>query len=353
MCKISVITPVYKVENYLRKCVDSILKQTFTDFELYIVDDGSPDLCGKIADEYERIDSRVHVIHKENGGAPSARNAGIKCAKGKYLYFPDSDDWLEPSYLQELFDLAEKSQAQMVVSGYTMEYFEDSSNQSYKVSVSDCMYSTQEQVRNTLHNYFDNMMMAVPWNKLYRTDYIQKKGILFPNIKWDDLHFNMEVIRDIESVAISSSSGYHFFRSRQGSETTIVFDGMLYKKRKEQFEHILDVYEHWNTEDSTIMSVVYGYYSSRLVQCVQEIAISDIENKRKLIKEILTDKLSKVAIKKGVICSRLLAVAVTPMKLGNVTGCIVVGKCIGIFKKKMPSLFYKLKSIYVNKASQL
>ena len=197
------------------------------------------------------------------------------------------------------------------------------------------------------------MMMAVPWNKLYRTDYIQKKGILFPNIKWDDLHFNMEVIRDIESVAISSSSGYHFFRSRQGSETTIVFDGMLYKKRKEQFEHILDVYEHWNTEDSTIMSVVYGYYSSRLVQCVQEIAISDIENKRKLIKEILTDKLSKVAIKKGVICSRLLAVAVTPMKLGNVTGCIVVGKCIGIFKKKMPSLFYKLKSIYVNKASQL
>ena len=93
MPKISVITPVYKVENYLRKCVDSILEQTFSDFELFIVDDGSPDGCGKIADEYEKKDSRVHAIHKENGGAPSASNAGIEKATGEYYYFPDSDDW--------------------------------------------------------------------------------------------------------------------------------------------------------------------------------------------------------------------------------------------------------------------
>ena len=105
MCKISVITPVYKVEKYLKKCIDSILNQTFTDFELLIVDDGSPDNCGKIADEYEKKDSRVIAIHKENGGAPSARNAGILRAKGEYLYFPDSDDWLEPTYLEELFHI--------------------------------------------------------------------------------------------------------------------------------------------------------------------------------------------------------------------------------------------------------
>ena len=92
MCKISIITPVYKVENYLKKCVDSILNQTFTDYELIIVDDGSPDFCGKIADEYLKIDKRVKVIHKENGGAPSARNAGIDISSGEYLYFPDSDD---------------------------------------------------------------------------------------------------------------------------------------------------------------------------------------------------------------------------------------------------------------------
>ncbi|MDT6770440.1 glycosyltransferase, partial [Enterococcus faecium] len=83
MCEISIIVPVYKVEKYLRKCVDSILAQTFTDFEVILVDDGSPDNSGKICDEYAEKDNRVRVIHKENGGLSSARNAGIDVARGK------------------------------------------------------------------------------------------------------------------------------------------------------------------------------------------------------------------------------------------------------------------------------
>lgn len=275
MCKVSVITPVYKVEKYLGKCIDSILNQSFKDFELIIVDDGSPDSCGKIADEYEKIDSRVKVIHKENGGAPSARNAGIEIAKGEYFYFPDSDDWLDPEYLQELVVLAEKTHAELVISGFTMEYYEQGKNQRYQVSVNEKLLNNPEEVRYGLHEYFDNMMMAVPWNKLYSASYIRDKDLRFPNLKWDDLHFNMDVIMDINRVAVSSSSGYHFFRSRAGSETTTVFDGMLYKKRKEQFEHILKVYDHWNIKDEKIMAALYGYYAARLVQCVQEISISN------------------------------------------------------------------------------
>ena len=350
MCKISVITPVYKVEKYLHKCIDSILNQTFEDFELFIVDDGSPDECGKIADEYALNDSRVKVIHKENGGAPSARNAGIVQATGEYFYFPDSDDWIEPSYLQDLYDLAVKTDAQLVISGYTMEYFENNANQTYSVSVPERNYSNQMLVRTNLHKYFDNMMMAVPWNKLYKADYIKNNNIVFPNLKWDDLHFNMDVIMDIERVAISTSSGYHFFRSRQGSETTTVFDGMLYKKRKEQFEHILKVYNHWNVQDKDILSVIYGYYAARLVQCVQEISISNSADKRNKIKEILDDKLSYRAIQNGNINSSLLSIAATPMRLKNVTLCILVGRLMGAVKNHMASFFYKLKSMSVNKA---
>lgn len=350
MCKISVITPVYKVEKYLNKCVDSILAQTFTDFELLIVDDGSPDSCGKIADEYVLKDSRVHVIHKENGGAPSARNAGIMEAKGEYFYFPDSDDWLEPTYLQELYDCAKKTNAQLVVSGYTMEYYEDGKKQSYVVIPEEQNYCTQQLLRNNLHNYFDNMMMAVPWNKLYDAGFIRKSNILFPSLKWDDLHFNMEVIMDIERVSVSSSAGYHFFRSRIGSETTTVFDGMLYEKRKEQFEHILKVYKHWNVKNPEILATIYGYYAARLVQCVQEIAISDSKNKREFISEILDDELSCEAFNKGKISSKLLSVAATPMKMKNITGCLIAGKIIGFVKCYMVSLFYRLKSTSVNKA---
>ncbi|MCD7750517.1 MAG: glycosyltransferase [Lachnospiraceae bacterium] len=350
MPTISVITPVYKVEKYLKKCIDSILEQTFSDFELIIVDDGSPDSCGNIADEYEKIDSRVHVIHKENGGAPSARNAGMRIATGEFYFFPDSDDWIEPTYLQELYETATKTDALMVISGYTMEYFENNKGQSYKVVEPYQNYSDKELVRSNIHRYFDNMMMAVPWNKLYKAEYLKSKNLVFPNLKWDDLHFNMDVIMDIESVAICSSSGYHFFRSRQGSETTTVFDGLLYQKRREQFEHILKVYTHWNVKDPEIMSVIYGYYSARLVQCVQEIAISQSNQKRKLVKDILMDDFNITAIQSGKIQSRYLALAIFPMRMKNVSGSILMGKAMGFFKIHMSSVFYRIKSISVNHA---
>ena len=103
---ISVIVPVYKVEEYLSRCVDSILSQTFEDFELILIDDGSPDNCGKICDEYTKKDNRVHVIHQENGGLSSARNAGIDWAfensDSEWLTFIDSDDWVHIQYLDLL-----------------------------------------------------------------------------------------------------------------------------------------------------------------------------------------------------------------------------------------------------------
>ena len=348
---ISIIMPVYKVEKYLGKCVDSILDQTFTDYELFIVDDGSPDSCGAIADEYEKKDPRVHAIHKENGGAPSARNAGIDRAAGEYLYFPDSDDWLEADYLQKLYDKAVETEADLVISGFTMEYFENNKSQSYSVSMPEADYGDQTSVRTNLHRYFDNMMMAVPWNKLYKASYIKDKNLKFPDIKWDDLHFNMEVIRDIEKVAISDSTGYHFFRSRAGSETTTVFDKMLYKMRREQFKHILSVYKHWGVTDPEIMSVIYGYYAGRMVQCVQETVNSDVKNKRRLLMKMLNDPLTVRALKRGTINSKPLKVVALAMEKKSVNTCIFLGKMMGFVKDNMSDVYYRLKSKTVNKAT--
>ena len=106
MPKISVIVPVYKVEKYLRRCIDSILNQTFNDFDLILVDDGSPDSCGDICEKYEKTDNRITVIHRENGGLSAARNSGIKWAlknsDSEWITFVDSDDWLHPDYLKIL-----------------------------------------------------------------------------------------------------------------------------------------------------------------------------------------------------------------------------------------------------------
>ena len=110
---ISVIVPVYNVEPYLRECVDSILGQSFSDFELILVDDGSPDKCGKICDEYAEKDSRVRVIHQQNGGLSAARNTGIDAAKGEYLTFVDSDDMVHPLFLEHLMTIMKKNAAEI------------------------------------------------------------------------------------------------------------------------------------------------------------------------------------------------------------------------------------------------
>lgn len=121
MPKISVIIPVYKVEEYLNRCVDSVINQTYKDFEIILVDDGSPDNCGKICDEYAARYSFVTVIHKENGGLSDARNAGLDVMRGEYVAFVDSDDYIHPEYLNILITEAEKHNADIAVCNYAVK----------------------------------------------------------------------------------------------------------------------------------------------------------------------------------------------------------------------------------------
>ena len=114
---VSVIVPVYKVAAYLPRCVDSILAQTWRNLEIILVDDGSPDECGSICDVYAEKDPRIRVIHKENGGLSSARNAGLDTASGEYIGFVDSDDWIEPEMYARMLALMEKYDAKMVCAG--------------------------------------------------------------------------------------------------------------------------------------------------------------------------------------------------------------------------------------------
>ena len=119
--KVSIIVPVYKAEKYLHRCVDSILAQTFTDFELLLIDDGSPDNSGTICDRYAAADPRVHVFHKPNGGVSSARQCGLDNAQGEYTIHADPDDWVEPDMLQELYTEAQRTNADMVICDFLQE----------------------------------------------------------------------------------------------------------------------------------------------------------------------------------------------------------------------------------------
>lgn len=117
---ISVIVPIYNVERYINKCIDSIIHQSYKNLEIILVDDGSPDKCGEIIDEYSRIDKRIHVIHKSNGGLSSARNAGLDIASGDFIGFVDSDDWIEPTMYEEMLSFMEKEQLDLVECGINL-----------------------------------------------------------------------------------------------------------------------------------------------------------------------------------------------------------------------------------------
>lgn len=354
MVKISVIMPVYKVEKFVGKTIESILNQTLTDFEFFAIDDGSPDNSGKICDDYAKKDTRIKVIHKENGGAPEARNVAIEQATGKYMYFIDSDDWIEKDMLQTMYDLAEKNSADLVVTGFCMEYFEKDRYVTYKNQIEDIVYKDKEDFRENAYKYLNNSILSLPWNKLYSSDIIKKENIRFPNTKWDDHHFNMDYLMNVEKVVMSSITMYHWYRSRKGSETMINYsDPKMFQKRKEHYEHILELYKHWDCNDVDSIDAISCYYVGRLFQCIQEIADNkNIKNKEKKekIKEILNDNETKLALKKAKKLSSKFKILTFPMKIHNVTICLLFGNMISIIRKYFPSIFIKIKEKEVHSA---
>ena len=120
---ISIVVPVYNVERYLPRCIESILRQTYTNFELILVDDGTPDRSGIICDRYAERDSRIRVIHKENGGVSTARNTGIDAAKGEWITFVDSDDWVSDEYLKTLTTHLHNNSYDLVIGGFEFRHF--------------------------------------------------------------------------------------------------------------------------------------------------------------------------------------------------------------------------------------
>lgn len=161
---ISVIVPVYKVEKYLKRCIDSILEQTFTDYDLILVDDGSQDNSGCICDEYAKTDQRIYVIHKTNGGLSDARNAGIdwalKNCNSKWLTFIDSDDWVHPQYLEKMISSAEATDCSICI----VQYHKTNALEKYNISS-----AIDYHVINTEQFYCSNTANAtVAWGKLYK-----------------------------------------------------------------------------------------------------------------------------------------------------------------------------------------
>lgn len=188
--KVSVVVPVYKVEKYLNKCVDSIINQTYRELEIILVDDGSPDRCGEIIDEYKGKDSRVKVCHKENGGLSDARNFGMKLANGEYTIFVDGDDWIEETMIETLLNLADEYRAEVVQGAfyYAYENYLLYDDRWFKEGDNIRILNNKQLMKELVIN---ERVKNFAWGKLYRTELIRdipfEKGALFEDIFWAHL----------------------------------------------------------------------------------------------------------------------------------------------------------------------
>lgn len=174
MRKVSLIIPVYRTEKYLRQCIDSVLSQTYGDIEVILVDDGSPDSCGEICDEYSARHNRIKVIHKANEGLSMARNDGISESTGDYIFFLDSDDYISPSCIESLVVASENGA--LAVIGYQLDL--DSEKQIYTPSQAYGEYKTIGDFYMNFANLFATKYNFA-WGKLYRSDIIKNNGLRF------------------------------------------------------------------------------------------------------------------------------------------------------------------------------
>ena len=208
---ISVVVPVYKVEKYLDRCVQSIVDQTWSNQEIILVDDGSPDNCGAMCDAWAEKDSRIKVIHKKNGGLSDARNAGMAIASGTYMGFVDSDDYISPDMYQLLYDRMIADDADITACGVEM-IFEDGTSPRSLTSSGSCVLNNAEAMEAVIR---ESWLKQPVWYKLYKTELV--RDIPFPVGKYhEDVFWTWQAVAQAEKVSVFEKPCYCYVQ-RSGS----------------------------------------------------------------------------------------------------------------------------------------
>lgn len=240
--KISIIIPIYKVEKYLKKCITSVMEQSYTNLQIILVDDGSPDSCGQICDDLSKADDRIIVIHKENGGLSDARNAGLAYVKGNFVFYLDSDDYLERNALELLMEKQQLNGADVVIGNYYYTYPEHEDKAAFAFEgnlVLNRHESMEELVSGKIQNF--------AWGKLIRADIAKRhefpKGKLFEDNYWAHL-----ILNDSNRVVVLDEAIVHYRQREKSISYTYeikrldILDGWLARKAflEEYYPELVD-----------------------------------------------------------------------------------------------------------------
>mgnify|MGYP000955898924 CR=1 FL=1 len=302
--KISIIIPIYNVEKYLRRCIDSIVNQTYKNTEIILVNDGSPDNCGVICDEYAKIDSRIKVIHKVNGGLSSARNAGLDIASGEYIMFVDSDDWISEDTLEKLNRYVEK--------GYDIINFKFRFVKEKTKNIIKLNDKIKDSYECDLFSYIDKLFSGeldfFIWNKLYKNDLFS--DVRFPvGRNYEDLATIYKLYFNAKNIIVTDYTLYNYWLGNSNSITsnsTIknMTDYLLSTKE------IYEVNKNYLRINKRDFSSVDTWYKMMLIQLLINYTKStykDDDLKREILSELRSSKARiSVVYKQGKIIKYVL-----------------------------------------------
>lgn len=263
--KISIVVPVYKVEKYLDRCVNSLTGQTLKELEIILVDDGSPDRCPIICDEYAAKDNRIKVIHKSNGGLSSARNAGLEAISGEYYMFVDSDDWLDEKACEESYYEITKQSADCLMFSYTKEF----GNHSIVNHVFEKEYFVwnKEDVTNKFHRRLfgliggelarpqDGDLIVSACMQLFRTD--KFKDIRFVDTKiigTEDCWYQILLYQHCDKFVYMDKPYYHYLRINDSSLTT-KYNPNLFSRWQKLYDYMDEYIEKWNLGEKYVQAL--------------------------------------------------------------------------------------------------
>ena len=289
--QVSVIVPVYNMENYLSNCINSILDQTFSDFELILVNDGSQDSSNEICNEFARKDNRIIVIHKKNEGVSSARNTGLNKAIGKYVCFVDSDDTVDNDYIEKMYQLAVDNNADLTICGLKM--FSNGKQTDFG-SDNFGLYKI-DNFKMLFLDLLKSSYLNFVFSKLYKSEMIKNEVYFDQSIDiGEDTLFILKVLNKIQRVYISNDKPYNYYL--HGTTT------LTHKFRKNKYQILLsthkkieDVANKWNLNNPEHYQILIQRYFDFTIPCIMSINMSThyltINQKLQYINDIYTDKI--------------------------------------------------------------
>lgn len=345
--KISVIVPVYNCEKYIKRLIDSILSETYNNFELIVLDDGSTDRSLEILKTYN--DKRMILIEKENTGVSSTRNMGLKLATGDLICFIDSDDYISENYFKTIISYFTKyPDMELLNFGFYSEVEDECLNtlSSDKIEYKEIYYKKRHELYNDFINLWDNTMLYNIWNKVYLARIIKDNDIVFPDLNWgEDVEFNKTYLNYVHHMYNSNKAIYHYIREREGAATK-TYKKDLFKIRKQEFISFNEYFESLSISKEEYYEFSSRRFIERVLGCIENIYASNMNfrERYKEIKDIINDEFVRIALKSVKPKSKKIKIMLIPIKLKCTILTMMMGRLFHSIKVRFPSIFNKLKN---------